>query len=217
MGCSFDSFNQSLLFPQDILTRHLAEKSAAENQLPPLGPSAWAAGSQSELTPSESLATSDAVRDTSQPNMTFSHSVYFFALFLSWLVSLKSLPVQVFLSNPHCHALPSLTFICFLFYLLIHLSSVSVSGLSPFILLCLVFFIPPCLPFFTYQMCAPPIFIVFGISLTGKLQRSVREKWPFSLSLVRQIRHVFFVLCQGPKGSANWKPGLCLNNDFVQE
>lgn len=52
-----------LCFSQDIVTRHLAEKSAAEDQLPPLGPVVWTAGSQSELTPSESLATSDAVRD----------------------------------------------------------------------------------------------------------------------------------------------------------
>ncbi|KAK1886393.1 Pericentriolar material 1 protein [Dissostichus eleginoides] len=44
---------------QDIVSRHLSERSAAE-ELPPLGPVVWAAGSQSELTPSESLATSDA-------------------------------------------------------------------------------------------------------------------------------------------------------------
>uniref|UniRef100_A0A8C4NXY3 Pericentriolar material 1 n=1 Tax=Dicentrarchus labrax TaxID=13489 RepID=A0A8C4NXY3_DICLA len=60
-----DYLRQRALYSlQDIVTRHLAEKSAAEDQLPPLGPVAWAAGSQSELTPSESLATSDAVRDT---------------------------------------------------------------------------------------------------------------------------------------------------------
>lgn len=45
------------------MTRHLTEKSAAEDQAS-LGPMAWAAGSQSELTPSESLATSDGVRQT---------------------------------------------------------------------------------------------------------------------------------------------------------
>lgn len=56
-----DYLRQRALYSlQDIVTRHLAEKSAAEDQLPPLGPVAWAAGSQSELTPSESLATSDA-------------------------------------------------------------------------------------------------------------------------------------------------------------
>ncbi|TKS68424.1 Pericentriolar material 1 protein [Collichthys lucidus] len=56
-----DYLRQRALYSlQDIVTRHLAEKSAAEDQLPPLGPVAWAAGSQSELTPSESLVTSDA-------------------------------------------------------------------------------------------------------------------------------------------------------------
>lgn len=64
-------------FFQDIVTKHLAEKSAAEDQLPPLGPDVWAAGSQSELTPSESLATSDAVRDTLlPPSMVFPHFSY---------------------------------------------------------------------------------------------------------------------------------------------
>ncbi|XP_044046674.1 pericentriolar material 1 protein isoform X2 [Siniperca chuatsi] len=54
-----DYLRQRALYSlQDIVTRHLAEKSAAEDQ--PLGPVVWAAGSQSELTPSESLATSDA-------------------------------------------------------------------------------------------------------------------------------------------------------------
>ncbi|KAM3623367.1 uncharacterized protein V6R79_010262 [Siganus canaliculatus] len=56
-----DYLRQRALYSlQDIVTRHLAEKSAADDQLPPLGAVAWAAGSQSELTPSESLATSDA-------------------------------------------------------------------------------------------------------------------------------------------------------------
>nr|XP_046274495.1 pericentriolar material 1 protein isoform X2 [Scatophagus argus] len=56
-----DYLRQRALYSlQDIVTKHLAEKSAAEDQLPPLGSVAWAAGSQSELTPSESLATSDA-------------------------------------------------------------------------------------------------------------------------------------------------------------
>ncbi|XP_073320752.1 pericentriolar material 1 protein isoform X3 [Pagrus major] len=56
-----DYLRQRALYSlQDIVTSHLAEKSAAEDQLPPLGPVVWAAGSQSELTPSESLTTSDA-------------------------------------------------------------------------------------------------------------------------------------------------------------
>nr|XP_043883435.1 pericentriolar material 1 protein isoform X4 [Solea senegalensis] len=53
-----DYLRQRALYSlQDIVTRYLAEKSAAQDQLPPV---VWAAGSQSELTPSESLATSDA-------------------------------------------------------------------------------------------------------------------------------------------------------------
>ncbi|XP_074485631.1 pericentriolar material 1 protein isoform X4 [Sebastes fasciatus] len=56
-----DYLRQRALYSlQDIVTRHLTEKSAAAHQMPPLGPVVWAAGSQSELTPSESLATSDA-------------------------------------------------------------------------------------------------------------------------------------------------------------
>ncbi|KAM9314241.1 pericentriolar material 1 protein isoform 2-T2 [Pholidichthys leucotaenia] len=56
-----DYLRQRALYSlQDIVTRHLAEKSAAEDHMPPLGPAVWAAGSQSELTPSESLTTSDA-------------------------------------------------------------------------------------------------------------------------------------------------------------
>uniref|UniRef100_A0A8C7G5H1 Pericentriolar material 1 n=1 Tax=Oncorhynchus kisutch TaxID=8019 RepID=A0A8C7G5H1_ONCKI len=55
-----DYLRQRALYTlQDIVTRHLTEKSAAEDQASTLGPVAWAAGSQSELTPSESLATSD--------------------------------------------------------------------------------------------------------------------------------------------------------------
>ncbi|KAJ4944231.1 hypothetical protein JOQ06_012776 [Pogonophryne albipinna] len=55
-----DYLRQRALYSlQDIVSRHLSERSAAE-ELPPLGPVVWAAGSQSELTPSESLATSDA-------------------------------------------------------------------------------------------------------------------------------------------------------------
>ncbi|XP_033825665.1 pericentriolar material 1 protein isoform X2 [Periophthalmus magnuspinnatus] len=53
-----DYLRQRALFSlQDIVTRHLTEKSAVE---PVLGPVVWTAGSQSELTPSESVATSDA-------------------------------------------------------------------------------------------------------------------------------------------------------------
>uniref|UniRef100_A0A674BMU8 Pericentriolar material 1 n=1 Tax=Salmo trutta TaxID=8032 RepID=A0A674BMU8_SALTR len=55
-----DYLRQRALYTlEDIVTRHLTEKSAAEDQASTLGPVAWAAGSQSELTPSESLATSD--------------------------------------------------------------------------------------------------------------------------------------------------------------
>ncbi|XP_046900898.1 pericentriolar material 1 protein isoform X8 [Hypomesus transpacificus] len=56
-----DYLRQRALYSlQDIVTRHLTEKSAAKDQASSLGPAAWAGGSQSELTPSESLATSDA-------------------------------------------------------------------------------------------------------------------------------------------------------------
>lgn len=79
------------------MTRHLAEKSAAEDQLPPLGPVAWAAGSQSELTPSESLATSDAVRNTLLlPSVVFSHASTSPEVFLSILIVI--LPLLFFLS-----------------------------------------------------------------------------------------------------------------------
>uniref|UniRef100_A0A4W4HG51 Pericentriolar material 1 protein C-terminal domain-containing protein n=1 Tax=Electrophorus electricus TaxID=8005 RepID=A0A4W4HG51_ELEEL len=55
-----DYLRQRALYSlQDIVTRHLTEKSVAEDQGLSLGPAVWAAGSQSELTPSESLATSD--------------------------------------------------------------------------------------------------------------------------------------------------------------
>ena len=71
-----------LCLSQDIVTRHLAEKSAAEDRLPPLGPVVWAAGSHSELTPSESLATSDAVRDASSPpSMRFMFPLFSYFLF----------------------------------------------------------------------------------------------------------------------------------------
>lgn len=61
----FESYHLFIIvgfLPQDIVTRHLTEKSVAEDQASSLGPAMWATGSQSELTPSESLATSDNVR-----------------------------------------------------------------------------------------------------------------------------------------------------------
>ncbi|XP_059407975.1 pericentriolar material 1 protein isoform X3 [Carassius carassius] len=55
-----DYLRQRALYSlQDIVTRHLTEKSVADEQASSLGPAVWATGSQSELTPSESLATSD--------------------------------------------------------------------------------------------------------------------------------------------------------------
>ncbi|XP_038127796.1 pericentriolar material 1 protein isoform X1 [Cyprinodon tularosa] len=55
-----DYLRQRALYSlQDIVTKHLAVRRAAEDQLPPLGSVVWTAGSQSELTPSQSLITSD--------------------------------------------------------------------------------------------------------------------------------------------------------------
>ncbi|XP_054912333.1 pericentriolar material 1 protein isoform X2 [Poeciliopsis prolifica] len=55
-----DYLRQRALYSlQDIVTKHLAVRRAAEDQLPPLGSIVWTAGSQSELTPSQSLVTSD--------------------------------------------------------------------------------------------------------------------------------------------------------------
>uniref|UniRef100_A0AAR2KW73 Pericentriolar material 1 protein C-terminal domain-containing protein n=1 Tax=Pygocentrus nattereri TaxID=42514 RepID=A0AAR2KW73_PYGNA len=60
-----DYLRQRALYSlQDIVTRHLTEKSVAEERGSSLGPAVWATGSQSELTPSESLATTDNVRTT---------------------------------------------------------------------------------------------------------------------------------------------------------
>lgn len=74
---------------QDIVTRHLTEKNAADDHLPPRSPVSWAADSQSELTPSESLASSDAVRNTLLlPSMPFSH----ISNFLPALESFAQLP-----------------------------------------------------------------------------------------------------------------------------
>ncbi|XP_047433144.1 pericentriolar material 1 protein isoform X2 [Mugil cephalus] len=67
-----DYLRQRALYSlQDIVARHLADKNATEDQLPPLGPVVWAAGSQSELTPSESLTTSDA--EVVEKNLRLSH------------------------------------------------------------------------------------------------------------------------------------------------
>lgn len=121
----YDHICLSPCFCQDIVTRHLAEKSAAEDQLPPLGPVVWAAGSQSELTPSESLATSDAVRNTLLlPSMGFSH-----------ISSLSPTPEVLFLFYP-------VILLLFLtpFYLLSVPYFFSPPALSPFILLCLISF-----------------------------------------------------------------------------
>ncbi|XP_078799448.1 pericentriolar material 1 protein-like isoform X12 [Oryzias latipes] len=55
-----DYLRQRALYSlQDIVTKHLEVRSAAEDQPPRLGPVAWPACSQSELTPSQSLSTSD--------------------------------------------------------------------------------------------------------------------------------------------------------------
>ncbi|KAM4750962.1 pericentriolar material 1 protein isoform 2-T4 [Anableps anableps] len=55
-----DYLRQRALYSlQDIVTKHLAVRRAAEDQLPPLSSVVWTAGSQSELTPSQSLITSD--------------------------------------------------------------------------------------------------------------------------------------------------------------
>uniref|UniRef100_A0A8C2JZS1 Pericentriolar material 1 n=1 Tax=Cyprinus carpio TaxID=7962 RepID=A0A8C2JZS1_CYPCA len=49
-----DYLRQRALYSlQEIVTRHLTEKSVADEQASSLGPTAWATGSQSELTPSE--------------------------------------------------------------------------------------------------------------------------------------------------------------------
>ncbi|XP_062378772.1 pericentriolar material 1 protein isoform X3 [Sardina pilchardus] len=63
-----DYLRQRALYSlQDIVTRHLTEKNVAEDQASSLGPALWVGGSQSELTPSESLVTSDA--EMSEKNM----------------------------------------------------------------------------------------------------------------------------------------------------
>ncbi|XP_019717563.1 pericentriolar material 1 protein isoform X3 [Hippocampus comes] len=54
-----DYLRQRALYSlQDLVSRHLAEKSASQ-EMPPLGAASWAGGSQSELTPSESSTASD--------------------------------------------------------------------------------------------------------------------------------------------------------------
>lgn len=128
----------SLCSSQDIVTRHLAEKSAAEDQMPPLGPVVWTAGSQSELTPSESLATSDAVRDTLLLPRQLSALMSFV---LKLLPALKSL-CQTLQTSFHCSVLT-----CFLVYILIHFGLVSQPRLlSSFA--ALSFVILPCLSLF---------------------------------------------------------------------
>uniref|UniRef100_A0A8C4YVB9 Pericentriolar material 1 n=1 Tax=Gadus morhua TaxID=8049 RepID=A0A8C4YVB9_GADMO len=58
-----DYLRQRALYSlQDIVTRHLTEAGMSADQPSSLGPGAWATGSQSELTPSESMGTSEAVR-----------------------------------------------------------------------------------------------------------------------------------------------------------
>lgn len=101
-----------MCFLQDIVSRHLAERSATEDQMPRLGPAVWAAGSQSELTPSESLTTSDAVRETLLlPSMAFSHFFFFFLPpFSCFHVALVLLKPFI----PHCHPSPSLSFLHFI-------------------------------------------------------------------------------------------------------
>lgn len=54
-------FEAEMRSSQDLVTKQLAVRSAADDQLPPLGPAVWTTGSQSELTPSQSLFTSDEV------------------------------------------------------------------------------------------------------------------------------------------------------------
>lgn len=99
-----------MCFLQDIVSRHLAERSATEDQMPRLGPAVWAAGSQSELTPSESLTTSDAVRETLLlPSMAFSH-FFFSPPFSCFHVALVLLKPFI----PHCHPSPSLSFLHFI-------------------------------------------------------------------------------------------------------
>lgn len=115
------SLSLSLCLCQDIVTRHLTEKSAAEDQLPPLGPVGWAVGSQSELTPSESLATSDAVRNALlPPSVSLSHTS-------TLCTSTELFPSSFIPFCYHLHLLPLPYFISF-------------SALSPFILLCFVSF-----------------------------------------------------------------------------
>ncbi|XP_030206362.1 pericentriolar material 1 protein isoform X2 [Gadus morhua] len=56
-----DYLRQRALYSlQDIVTRHLTEAGMSADQPSSLGPGAWATGSQSELTPSESMGTSEA-------------------------------------------------------------------------------------------------------------------------------------------------------------
>lgn len=123
------------VFLQDIVTRHLTEKNAAEDHLPPLSPVAWAADSQSELTPSESLTSSDAVRDAFLlPSMPFSP----ISNFLPALESIAPLPALLELCSFSSFSLVSL---------LGHLSSSPT--VSPLIPLCFSLF------FYFFNVGAP--------------------------------------------------------------
>ena len=183
---------------QDIVTRHLTEKSAAEDQLPPLGPVVWAAGSQSELTPSESLATSDAVRDT-----LLLHSVGFSHIYNpvcsppSYFVCqsvVKSFCYSLLLSSAHSFFFFFyITFTCFL---LLHFNTSFIS--FSLRLVCFhpslpcVFSSSPCLSFILLILIFPPtVLIVFELNLTARLQKPVCKK---NSPLFCQIRSV---LCSG--------------------
>ncbi|KAM8843208.1 pericentriolar material 1 protein isoform 3-T3 [Synchiropus picturatus] len=55
-----DYLRQRALYSlQDIVTRHLSENGSSKDQIHPLGPEKWTTDVQSELTPSQSLETSD--------------------------------------------------------------------------------------------------------------------------------------------------------------
>ncbi|XP_077574826.1 pericentriolar material 1 protein [Stigmatopora nigra] len=55
-----DYLRQRALYSlQDLVSRHLAEKSASSREMRPVGVASWAGGSQSELTPSESSTVSE--------------------------------------------------------------------------------------------------------------------------------------------------------------
>uniref|UniRef100_A0A8C1YLU8 Pericentriolar material 1 n=1 Tax=Cyprinus carpio TaxID=7962 RepID=A0A8C1YLU8_CYPCA len=95
-----DYLRQRALYSlQDIVTRHLTEKSVADEQASSLGPAVWATGSQSELTPSESLATSDNVRHLLPHLFLFFLSLIITQLLLNSVMFL-SLSVYFFPASP---------------------------------------------------------------------------------------------------------------------